>query len=175
MLFNEISLFSGKQRDLAEQHKYAIPLSKHMLYVFSSPLLIVDSILTWRWPSTAETGRHRRTNKLRYLDSCVLTDLATLISIKHNGSDKPEDSASMSATAVCSLQINTILEYLMLKQPLQWNEQVKGKAVPLQALGRLLGRLKVEGPRIFIQSTQEDCKVASLTNRPPLPSSRYLW
>ena len=55
------------------------PLSKHILYVFSSPLLIVDSILTWRWPSTVETFRHRRTNKLRYLDSCVLTDLPTLI------------------------------------------------------------------------------------------------
>jgi len=50
-----------------------------MLYIFSSPLLIVDSILTWRWPSTAETCRHRRTNKLRYLDSCVFTDLPTLI------------------------------------------------------------------------------------------------
>ena len=48
------------------------------MYVFSSPLLIVDSILTWIWPSTAETCRHRRTNKLRYLDSCVLTDLPTL-------------------------------------------------------------------------------------------------
>ena len=47
--------------------------------------------MTWRWPSTAETCRHRRTNKLRYLDSCVLTDLPTLISIKHNGDDKPED------------------------------------------------------------------------------------
>ena len=43
------------------------------------------------WPSTVETCRHRRTNKLRYLDSCVLTDLSTLISIKHNGDDKPED------------------------------------------------------------------------------------
>jgi len=60
------------------------------VYIFSSPLLIVDSILTWRWPSTAETCRHRRTNKLRYLDSCVLTDLLTLICIKHNGDDKPE-------------------------------------------------------------------------------------
>ena len=50
-----------------------------MLYVFSSPLSIVDSILTWRWPSTAETCCHRRTNKLRYLNSCVLTDLSTLI------------------------------------------------------------------------------------------------
>ena len=75
-----------------EHHKYAIPLSKHMLYVFYSPLLIVDSILTWRWPSSAETCRHRRTNKLRYSDSCVLTDLPTLISIKHNRDDKPEDS-----------------------------------------------------------------------------------
>ena len=62
-----------------------------MLYVFSSPLLIVDSVLTWRWLSTAKTSRHRRTNKLRYLDSCVLTDLPNLISIKHNGDDKPED------------------------------------------------------------------------------------
>ena len=47
------------ERDLVEQHKYSIPLNKHMLYVFSSPLLIVDS--------TAETCRHRRNNKLRYL------------------------------------------------------------------------------------------------------------
>ena len=44
-------------------------------------LLTVDSILNLRWPSTAETCRHRRTNKLRYLDSCVLTDLPTLINI----------------------------------------------------------------------------------------------
>ena len=65
-----------------------IPLSKHM-YMFS-PLSMVDSILTRRWPSTAETCRHRRTNKLRYLDSCVVTDLPTLICIKHNGDDKPE-------------------------------------------------------------------------------------
>jgi len=35
-----------KERDLVEHHKYAIPLSKHMLYVFSYPLLILDSILT---------------------------------------------------------------------------------------------------------------------------------
>jgi len=70
---------------------YAIPLSKRMLYVFSSPLLIIDSILTRIWPSTAETCRHRRTNKLRYLGSCVLTDLPTFISIKHNGDDKPEE------------------------------------------------------------------------------------
>jgi len=39
-----------------------------------------------------DSKRHRRTNKLRYLDSCVLTDLPTLFSIKHNGDDKPEDS-----------------------------------------------------------------------------------
>ena len=52
-----------------------------MLYVCSSPLLLVDSILTWRWPSTAETCRHRRTNKLCYLESCVLTNLPTLITI----------------------------------------------------------------------------------------------
>ena len=51
-----------------------------MLYVFSSSLLIVDSILICRWPSSAETCRHRRTNKLHYLDSCVLTDLPSLIS-----------------------------------------------------------------------------------------------
>ena len=69
-----------------------------MLYVFSSSLLIVDSILTWRWPSTAETCRHRRTNKLSYLDSCVLTDLPTLISIKHNGDDKPEDKKKFTDT-----------------------------------------------------------------------------
>ena len=56
-----------------------------MLYVFSSPLLIVDSILNWRWSSTAETCRHPRTNKLRYLDSCVLTDLPTLIREKYFG------------------------------------------------------------------------------------------
>ena len=61
------------------------------VYVFSSLLLIENSLLTWRWPSTAETCRHRRTNKLRSLDSCVLTDLPTLICIKHNGDDKPED------------------------------------------------------------------------------------
>ena len=39
-----------------------------------------------------DSKRHRRTNKLRYLDSCVLTDLPTLFSIKNNGDDKPEDS-----------------------------------------------------------------------------------
>jgi len=40
----------------------------------------------------AETCRHRHTNKLRSLDSCVLTDPPTLICIKHNGDDEPEDS-----------------------------------------------------------------------------------
>ena len=72
-----------------------------MLYVFSPSLLIVDSILTWRWPSSAETCRHRRTNKLRYLDSCVLRDLHTLIGIKHNGDDKPEDTDIIRTVAVC--------------------------------------------------------------------------
>jgi hypothetical protein len=59
---------------------------------FSSLLLIVNTFMTWRWPSTAETCRHRWTNKLRCLDSCVLTDLPTLICTKHNGDDKPEDT-----------------------------------------------------------------------------------
>ena len=59
MLFNEISLFIG------------------LSFSFSS--VIVNSLSIWRWPSTAETCRHRRTNKLRYLDSCVLTDLPTRI------------------------------------------------------------------------------------------------
>jgi hypothetical protein len=31
------------------------------------------------------------TNKLRYSYSCVLTDLPTIIYIKHNGDEKPED------------------------------------------------------------------------------------
>ena len=39
----------------------------------------------------ASISNHRRTNKLHYLDSCVLTVLSTLICIKHNGDDKPED------------------------------------------------------------------------------------
>jgi hypothetical protein len=34
-------------------------------------LTTVNNLLTWRWPNTAETCRHRRSNKLRYLDSCV--------------------------------------------------------------------------------------------------------
>jgi hypothetical protein len=41
----------------------------------------VNNLLTWRWPITAETCRHRRTNKLRYSDSCVLTALPTIIYI----------------------------------------------------------------------------------------------
>jgi hypothetical protein len=41
---------------------------KHM-YMFL--LTTVNNLLTWRWPITAETCRHRRSNKLRYLDSCV--------------------------------------------------------------------------------------------------------
>jgi len=63
-------------------------LKKHM-YMFLFSTVIVNSLLTWRWSSTAETCRHRRNNKLRYLDSCVVTDLPTLICIKHNGDDKP--------------------------------------------------------------------------------------
>ena len=49
------------------------------MYMFLFSTVIVNSLLTLRWPSTAETCRHRRTNKLRYLDSCVVTDLPTLI------------------------------------------------------------------------------------------------
>ena len=47
--------------------------------------------MSWKWPNTAETCRHHQTNKLRSLDSCVLTDSPTLICIKHNGDDKPEE------------------------------------------------------------------------------------
>jgi hypothetical protein len=54
-------------------------------------LTTVSNLLIWRWPNTAETCRHRRSNKLRYLDSCVLTDLPTIIYIKHNGDNKPKD------------------------------------------------------------------------------------
>jgi len=38
--------------------------------------------MIWTWPSTAETCRHRLTNKIRSYDSCVLTDPPTLICIK---------------------------------------------------------------------------------------------
>jgi len=55
------------------------------MYMFLFSTVIVNSLLTWRWPSTAETCRHRRTNKLRYLDSCVVTDLSTLIWILYWG------------------------------------------------------------------------------------------
>ena len=48
-----------------------------ILLVFTLVVQSVNNLLTWRWPSTAETCRYRRTNKLRYLDSCVLTDLPT--------------------------------------------------------------------------------------------------
>jgi hypothetical protein len=44
----------------------------------------------------AETCRYRRTNKLRSLDSWVLTDLPTLICLKHNGDDKREDCQRQS-------------------------------------------------------------------------------
>ena len=73
-----------------------------LLWVASSGSagLVVFRILTWRWPGTAETCRHCRTNKLRYLDSCVLTDLPTLISIKHNGDDKPENCGSHTLRTV---------------------------------------------------------------------------
>jgi hypothetical protein len=60
------------------------------VYVFSSLLLIVNSLWARRWPSKAETCRHRLTNKLRSLDSCVLTDLPILICIKHNEDYEPE-------------------------------------------------------------------------------------
>jgi len=58
------------------------------MYMFLFSTVIVNNLLTWRWSSTAETCRHRRTNKLRHLDSCVVTDLPTLICTKHNGDDK---------------------------------------------------------------------------------------
>jgi len=48
------------------------------MYIFLFYTVIVNNLLTWRWPSTAETCRHRRTIKLRYLDSFVVTDLPTL-------------------------------------------------------------------------------------------------
>jgi nitrite reductase/ring-hydroxylating ferredoxin subunit len=51
---------------------------------------LCGTLLTWRWPITAETCHHHRSNKLYYLESCVLTDLPTIICIKHNGDDKPE-------------------------------------------------------------------------------------
>jgi hypothetical protein len=50
-------------------------LCKHTLFLLTT----VNSLLTWRWPIMAETCRHRRTNKLHYLDSCVLMDLPTII------------------------------------------------------------------------------------------------
>jgi hypothetical protein len=42
-----------------------------IISVFREPnsakiLMCLAKILTWRWPSTAETCHHRRTNKLRY-------------------------------------------------------------------------------------------------------------
>jgi len=37
--------------------------------------------MTSKWPSMAETCHHRQTNKLRSLDSCVLTDPPTLICV----------------------------------------------------------------------------------------------
>ena len=63
---------------------YTVLLSKTSsnVYVFSLLLLIVKELMTWRWPSTAETCSHRQTNKSRSYDSCVLTDPPTLICIK---------------------------------------------------------------------------------------------
>jgi len=54
-------------------------------------LLAVNSLLTRRWPSTAETCRHRQTKKLRSSDSCVLTDPSTLIE-KHIWHSKKNSS-----------------------------------------------------------------------------------
>jgi len=34
-------------------------------------LLIVKELMTWRWPSTAETCSHRQTNNSRSYDSCL--------------------------------------------------------------------------------------------------------
>jgi hypothetical protein len=48
----------------------------------------------------------------------------------------------------------------------------KGKAIPLQALGRLLGFQEVEAPRISRQSALEGGMVVSPTHRPSLPPGR---
>ena len=48
----------------------------------------------------------------------------------------------------------------------------KGKAFPLQALGRPLGFQDVEAPRISRQSAHECGKVVNPKDRPPLPPGK---
>jgi hypothetical protein len=42
--------------------------------VYMLLLTTVNNLLTWRWPNTAETCRHRRCNKLRYYSNTKFHD-----------------------------------------------------------------------------------------------------
>jgi hypothetical protein len=48
----------------------------------------------------AETCRHRQTNKLQSVDSRVLMDPPTLICVKPNGNDEPEDLLYLEAAGL---------------------------------------------------------------------------
>jgi hypothetical protein len=77
------SRYAGTVNILDNQLRASLSKTLSNVYVFSLLLLlIVKELMTWRWPSTAETCSHRQTNKSRSYHSCVLTDPATIICIK---------------------------------------------------------------------------------------------
>jgi hypothetical protein len=56
----------------------------------------------------------------------------------------------------------------ILSEYLYFNQQIKGKAVPLQAVSGPEGSRKLRFPD-YMTTAQDDGKVVSPTHRPPLP------